>query len=209
MKATIVVPKTVVAVKESAIKSYGGEVVHCGTTSEERLGYARHLVKELEGAEYIPPYDDYELMAGQGTVGIEILEQIQSPDIVVVPIGGGGLISGIASAVKLMDPAIKVIGVEPLDANDTAQSIQAGKRLSVESSSTIADGLRASIPGEMTFPIIQTNVDEVVTVTDEQIQEAFRFYLARMKQVIEPSGAVTLAALRAGQINHQGGKSCL
>ncbi|WP_078394357.1 threonine ammonia-lyase [Shouchella patagoniensis] len=210
MKAIIVVPKNVIAAKERAIKSYGGEVIHCGTTSEERLDYARRLIKELEGAEYIPPYDDYEIMAGQGTVGIEILELIQSPEVVVVPIGGGGLISGIASAVKRMNPAIKVIGVEPITANDTARSIQAGKRLLVESSSsTIADGLRASIPGELTFPFIQTNVDEVVTVTEAQIQEAFRFYLARMKQVVEPSGAATLAALRGGQIQHQGGNVVL
>lgn len=209
MNATIVVPETIISAKENAVKEYGGEIVYCGTTSEERLDHARQLVNETAGAVYIPPYDDYDLMAGQGTVGVEILEQVAKPTVVVVPVGGGGLISGVATAIKLIDPTIKVIGIEPIEANDTEQSIKAGKRIAIQSANTIADGLRTSVPGEMTFPIIQKHVDEIITVTEEEIRKAFRFYLTRMKQVVEPSGAVTLAALQSGKINHLGGKVVL
>ncbi|GAF13947.1 LOW QUALITY PROTEIN: threonine dehydratase, catabolic [Bacillus sp. JCM 19045] len=205
LAATIVVPETVIAAKEKAIKAYGGIVIQCGTTSEERLDYAQQVVKEITGATYIPPYDDYELMAGQGTVGLEILAQVKQAEVVVVPVGGGGLMSGVATAIKSMYPAIQVIGVEPDEANDTEQSIKAGKRLSIPAAQTIADGLRASVPGELTFPILQSNVERLLRVSDEAIREACQFYLARMKQVVEPSGAVTLAALLAGKIDHQGG----
>ncbi|EZH66258.1 pyridoxal-5'-phosphate-dependent protein subunit beta [Bacillaceae bacterium JMAK1] len=202
--ATIVIPENANAAKEEAIRNYGAEVVHVGTTSSERLQHAEQLVQQLN-ATFIPPYDDEAVMAGQGTVGLEILSQVHDPEVVIVPIGGGGLISGISTAIKHINPKIKVIGVEPENASDTLKSRKAGQRITIDRADTIADGLRASTPGEMTFPIIEENVDEIITVSEEEIREAFVFYLSRMKQVVEPSGSVTLAALRSGKVSHRGG----
>ncbi|MBM7631414.1 threonine ammonia-lyase [Geomicrobium sediminis] len=202
--ATIVIPENANAAKEEAIRNYGAEVVHVGTTSSERLQYAEQLVEQLN-ATFIPPYDDEAVMAGQGTVGLEILSQVHDPEVVIVPIGGGGLISGISTAIKHINPKIKVIGVEPENASDTLKSRKAGQRITIDRADTIADGLRASTPGEMTFPIIEEHVDDIITVSEEEIREAFVFYLSRMKQVVEPSGSVTLAALRSGKVTHHGG----
>ncbi|GAK05048.1 threonine dehydratase, catabolic [Geomicrobium sp. JCM 19037] len=190
LNATIVIPEDANAAKEEAIRNYGAQVIHFGTTSEERIAHANELVDQL-GATFIPPYDDTQIIAGQGTVGLEILSQVNNPEVVVVPVGGGGLISGVATAIKSIHPEVKVIGVEPVNADDTRRSLEQGERVSIDAANTIADGLRASTPGAMTFPIIQQHVDEIVTVSEEDIREAFVFYLSRMKQVIEPSGAAT------------------
>ncbi|MBY7143139.1 threonine/serine dehydratase [Virgibacillus sp. NKC19-3] len=191
--ATIVVPEDANQSKINAIKSYNGKIELCGTTSAERLPRAHELATEHSGI-YIPPYDDPFIIAGQGTVGLEILEQVEDADVVVVPVGGGGLLSGILTAIKETNPKITVIAVEPETANDTVLSLENGKITSIPKTSTIADGLRASQPGEVTFPIVQKYVDQIVMVSDEEIRRAQFLVLERMKQLIEPSSAVTVAA---------------
>ncbi|WP_067725059.1 threonine ammonia-lyase [Oceanobacillus damuensis] len=190
---TIVVPANVAACKQKGIRAYHGNIEFCGESSEERLGRAKQISKE-ENAPYVPPYDDPLIMAGQGTIGLEILEQLDSVDEVYVPIGGGGLISGVATAIKEIKPHVRIIGVEPKLANDTYLSILKGERVNIGGSTTIADGLRTATPGELTFPIIQKYVDEIVLVDEEEIKTAFTIVLTRMKQVIETSAAVAVAA---------------
>lgn len=191
--ATIVVPEDVNASKEAAIGAYNGQIEKCGHTSDDRLPRAQELA-EQQGGIYVPPYDDPYVIAGQGTVGLEILEQINDLDVVLVPIGGGGLISGILTAIKETKPEIKVIGVEPEIANDTYLSLQKGEIISIQETSTIADGLRTSEPGIMTFPIIEKYVDDIVLVSEDGIRKALFLVLERTKQLIEPSSAVTVAA---------------
>jgi len=193
LKSTIVVPEDVAACKQKAIRVYHGGLEFCGLTSGERIERAKQICED-EQAVFIPPYDDPLVMAGQGTAGLEILEQLDEIDEVYVPIGGGGLISGVATAIKESNPRIRVIGVEPALANDTYLSYNKGQRVNIGVTTTIADGLRTSIPGELTFPIVQKYVDEIVLVEEEAIKRAFSFVLTRMKQVIEPSGAVSVAA---------------
>lgn len=192
--ATIVVPEDASDSKLNAIIEYGGEIEKCGTTSEERLPRAEALAIENNGV-FIPPYDDPLIIAGQGTIGLEILEQVEDIDVVLVPIGGGGLISGILTAIKETRPSIKVIGIEPDTANDTYLSLKNNQITSISPTKTIADGLRTSQPGSMTFPILQKYIDDLVLVTEEEIKAAQLFVLERMKQVIEPSSAVTVAAM--------------
>jgi threonine dehydratase len=199
IESIIVVPEDIVKCKQDAIEAYNGRIEYCGTTSLERLERAKEICKELR-AEYIPPYDDPAIIAGQGTVGLEIVDQLEDVEIVFVPIGGGGLISGVATAIKETNPSIKIVGVEPVSANDTYLSLQAGKRMPVIKNYTVADGLRTSIPGEMTFPIVQKYVDEIILVSEEEIKQAFTYVFTRMKQVIEPSGAVSVAAALFGDI---------
>ncbi|SHF95165.1 threonine ammonia-lyase [Ornithinibacillus halophilus] len=190
--STIVVPVDAKESKVNAIKAYGGSIEKCGTTSAERLPKAKELAVQHNGT-FIPPYDDPFIMAGQGTIGLEILEQLEDVDVVVVPIGGG-LLSGILVAIKQTKPKVKIIGVEPETANDTYLSLQNKKITSITRTSTIADGLRTSQPGDMTFPILQQYLDDLVLVSEEEIKVAQNFVLERMKQLIEPSSAVTVAA---------------
>ncbi|MDC3417104.1 threonine ammonia-lyase [Aquibacillus salsiterrae] len=194
VKATIVVPEDVSNAKLAAIKGYGGEIVYCGTTSHERIPKAKQLAATHNGI-YIPPYDDPLIIAGQGTVGLEIIEQIPDVDAIVVPVGGGGLISGILSAVKQMKPTVKVIGVEPETANDTFLSLRNQSITAISGTNTIADGLRTTQPGDLTFPILLKTLDDLVLVSEEEIKQAMVFVMERMKQVIEPSSAVSLAAI--------------
>jgi threonine dehydratase len=203
--ATIVVPEDANASKVAAIQAYHGNVETCGTTSAERIPRAQALAEEMNGV-YIPPYDDPLIMAGQGTVGLEMVEQVKDVDVIVIPIGGGGLISGILTAVKESHPGVKVIGVEPEEANDTYLSLQAGKIVSIQKAPTIADGLRTSQPGDLTFPILQKYLDDLILVTEDDIRVAQRFVFERMKQVIEPSSAVTVAAVMNGKLGVQGKK---
>lgn len=200
--ATIVVPEDAQVSKINAIHAYNGKVETCGTTSRERLPRAMEIAA-AEGGLYIPPYDDPYIISGQGTVGLEIMEQMESVDIVCVPVGGGGLLSGIATAIKEKKPKIQVIGVEPEIANDTYLSFQKGAIKSIQETATIADGLRTNQPGDMTFPIINKYVDDIVLVTEKEIKQALTFVLERMKQMIEPSGAVALAAAMFGKLHVQ------
>ncbi|MHA6250824.1 threonine ammonia-lyase [Oceanobacillus sp. CAU 1775] len=200
--ATIVVPEDVNPSKQKAIEAYGGTIEKCGYTSEERIQRAEDLAKERGGV-FIPPYNDKRIIAGQGTVGLEILEQVPHADIVVVPIGGGGLIAGVLTAIKQSNPKIKVIGVEPELANDTYLSLKNEKLTEIAAPNTIADGLRTLVPGYMTFPIVQEYIDEIVLVTEKEIKQAQQLVLERMKQLIEPSGAVSVAAAISGKLGVQ------
>lgn len=192
--AVIVVPEDASEAKISAIRAYNGKIVYCGTTSAHRIPKAKELAASSGGV-YIPPYDHRHTIAGQGTIGLELMEQIPDVDIIVVPIGGGGLISGILIAVKHLNPQVKVIGVEPENANDTKLSLETGIITAIETPRTIADGLRTSQPGDLTFPILKEYLDDLLLVSEEEIKEAFQFMLERTKQVIEPSGAVAAAAV--------------
>jgi threonine dehydratase len=201
--ATIVVPEDANAVKIAAIEAYNGKIVKCGTTSAERIPKAMEIAEQKDGI-FIPPYDDPHIIAGQGTLGIEILEQVPNAEIIVVPVGGGGLISGILTAVKQLNPEIKVIGVEPDTANDTFLSLQTGEITAIPATSTIADGLRTSQPGDLTFPIVKKYLNDLVLVSEDEIRDAFHFIVERTKQVIEPSSAVTIAAILSGKLNVEG-----
>lgn len=192
--ATIVIPVNASQCKINAIEAYNGKVEKCGTTSGERLPRAKALAEQENGV-YIPPYDDPFIMAGQGTIGLELLEQLDDVDAVVVPVGGGGLISGILTAIKESKPNIQVIGVEPAIANDTYLSLQKRQITSqTDGTATIADGLRTTQPGELTFPVLLKYLDDLVLVSEEEIRYAFSLVLERMKQLIEPSSATTVAA---------------
>lgn len=198
LQATIVVPEDAAPVKVRGIQSWGAELEYCGRTAAERLARARQIAEE-RGAVFVPPFDDHQVMAGQGTIGLEILEQAPDVETVYVPVGGGGLISGIATAIKETRPEIRVVGVEPELDNDTYLSLRRGRRTSVERSNSIADGLRTSMPGELTFPVVRRYVDEIVLVSEEEIRRACRYLLERVHQAVEPSGAVSVAAaLREG-----------
>lgn len=192
--ATIVVPEDANRAKVAAIEAYNGHVVYCGMTSAERIPKARQLADENNGI-YIPPYDHADIIAGQGTIGLELLEQIPELDLVFVPVGGGGLISGILTAIKALNPQVKVIGVEPESANDTYLSLQRGEITAIPPSATIADGLRTAQPGDMTFPIVQKHLDGLLLVTEAEIKEALQFLMERTKQIVEPSSAVAAAPL--------------
>ncbi|HEU5141347.1 MAG TPA: threonine/serine dehydratase [Bacillales bacterium] len=200
LKATIVVPDDAIPCKVEAIQGYGASVLYGGKTSKSRLDKAEKLADEAE-AVLIPPYDDPFIMAGQGTTGLEILEQVRETDVVYVPIGGGGMVSGIATAIKETNPKIRVVGVEPELANDTYLSRESGEIVSIEPPATIADGLRALQPGDMTFPVMQKYLDDLVVVSEDEIKKAFRLLLERMKQVVEPSGAVSVAAAMTNKAN--------
>ncbi|WP_060203988.1 threonine ammonia-lyase [Sporosarcina koreensis] len=201
--ATIVVPENVSKCKVNAIQAYNGKIEMCGTTSAERLPRAQAIADQESGV-FIPPYDDPFIMAGQGTVGLEILDQVDHIDAIIVPIGGGGLISGILTAIKETNPKIKVIGVEPEIANDTYLSLQNKKITAIDSTTTIADGLRTNQPGDLTFPVLMKYVDDLVLVSEDEIRQAFSFVMERTKQLIEPSSATTVAAAMFNKLNIQG-----
>jgi threo-3-hydroxy-L-aspartate ammonia-lyase len=197
--AVIVAPATGSALKLAAIAGYGAQLRSYDPVSERREVVATAIAAE-RSLTIIRPFDDYAVMAGQGTVGLELAEQAGPLDFVLAPVGGGGLIAGVATAVKELQPAAAIIGVEPEGAGDTSQSLRAGHRVAIGEPVTIADGLRASQPGELTFPINARLLDDVVTVPESAIIEAMRFCFTRLKIVIEPSGAVPLAALRIGAV---------
>ncbi|PSL40410.1 threonine dehydratase [Planomicrobium soli] len=197
--ATIVVPEDVNRAKVEAIKAYKGEVVYCGTTSAERIPRAIQIAEENTGF-YVPPYDHPDVIAGQGTVGLELIDQVPEADIIVVPVGGGGLLAGILTAVKAAKPHIRVIAAEPEMANDTYLSINNNKITAIHGTTTIADGLRTSQPGNLTFPILQKHLDGIVLVSEDEIKRAFQFMLERTKQLIEPSSAVAIAAIFSGKL---------
>ncbi|MFQ5601401.1 MAG: threonine/serine dehydratase, partial [Candidatus Krumholzibacteriia bacterium] len=194
--ATIVVPETIVASKRAAAEAYGASLVVAGTTSAHRQLRAEALASE-RGLAIVPPYDDPAIVAGQGTVALELLEDVPDIDTLVVPIGGGGLMAGCAVLARAWRPGMRIIGVEPLDADDTLRSLQAGHRVRIPPPRTIADGLRAVEPGELTFDVVKHLVDEVVLVSDAEIRHAMRLLLERTKLLVEPSGVVALAAVLA------------
>jgi threo-3-hydroxy-L-aspartate ammonia-lyase len=204
--AVIVMPRDAPAEKVEASRAYGAEVVHYDRYREDREEIGRRVAEE-RGLTLVPPYDDPVVMAGQGTAALELVEEAGPLDVLVVPISGGGLIAGSATAATALLPGIRVIGVEPAAGDDTRRSLEAGRRIEIEVPRTVADGLQAHVPGELTFEVNRRLVDDVVTVADEEILEAMRFLFERMKLVVEPSGAVGVAALLAGRVPPVGPKA--
>ena len=195
-KAVIVMPRNAPKIKLDATAALGAEIVLVGPASSERQQRAEELSAQ-DGYVIIPPYNDERIIAGQGTAGLEILEDLPEVDLVLVPIGGGGLISGIASAIKLSGSRAKVVGVEPALANDAQQSFRSGTLVKItaeQSSSTLADGLRTQSIGPINFEHIRAHVDDVITVTEDEITRAMRHMITTARLVPEPSGAVTFAA---------------
>ncbi len=195
-KAVIVMPRNAPAVKLSATAELGAELILVGPTGVERQEKAEALAAKL-GYVIVPPYDDEKIIAGQGTAGLEIVEDLPDVDLVLVPVGGGGLISGISTAIKSLKPGAKVIGVEPEVAGDAQASFRAGKIVEFPAEqvlSTSADGLRSMYVGTLTFEHIRQYVDDIVTVTEDEISAAVRILARNPKTVAEPSGAVAPAA---------------
>jgi threonine dehydratase len=185
--------------KQAAARAYGATIVPYDRITEDRLELASNIAA-TEGRLLVQPYDDERVIAGQGTIAIELAQQCGPLDAVVAPIGGGGLISGIALGLAELIPGCEVVGAEPSDGDDTKRSLAAGHRVSIPAPGTIADGLRATQPGELTFPIVQRHVRRIVAVTDAEIFDATYLLFERLKLVVEPSGACSVAAvLRSGQ----------
>jgi threonine dehydratase len=196
-KAVIVMPSNAPAIKRAATLAMGAEIVDVGVASSERLAKSDELVRE-HGYIVIPPYDDRQIIAGQATCGLEIIESLPEVDLVLAPVSGGGLLSGVAAAVKQLSPRAKVFGVEPELAGDTAESFRTGQIATWPAeltSRTIADGLRTQSVGELNFAHIQAFVDGIITVTEAEIRAAMRAIVAATRLVPEPSGAVAAAAL--------------
>ena len=198
--ATIVMPKDAPAAKLEATRGYGAEIVPYDRWTEDREAIGAQLAAE-RGLALVKPYDDPLVMAGQGTTALELLDEVPDLDVLVVPIGGGGLIAGCATVAKALRPGMRVVGVEPEAANDTQRSLAAGERMQIDLPHTIADGLQSPAPGELTFEVNRQRVDEVVTVGEEEIVNAMAFLFDRMKLVTEPSGAVGVAALLNGRVH--------
>ncbi len=198
IKATIVMPKNSPQVKVNATRGYGAEVVFCENTLASREGTTNNLIHQ-HGFTLVHPYDNDNVICGQGTAALELLMEVGSLDAIFAPVGGGGLLSGTAIAAKGFNPEMKVYASEPKNADDAFRSVQAGKILTNDHPSTIADGLRTNLC-DRTFNIIRQNVDQIVTVTEQEILRAMRFLWERMKLVVEPSGAVSLAGVLSGQM---------
>lgn len=185
------------AIKRAATLGYGGEIIPVDRATEdgETLQYT---VAAERGMTVIHAYDNPAIMAGQGTAALELLEDAPALDTLVIPVGGGGLLSGCCVAAKAINPAIRIFGVETVGADDTKQSFDRGERVRIPPPATIADGIRLPTPGELTFPVLQRHLEDVLVVTDDDVLDALRFVLLRMKLVIEPTGAVGVTAVMRG-----------
>jgi len=207
IKATIFMPVGVALPKLQATQDYGAEVVLAGSIFNEALKAAKEFVAET-GAVFIPPFDHPKVVTGQGTLGLDILDQVPDVDTVIVPIGGGGLISGVASAIKqrsaLEGRTVRIIGVQAENAAAYPPSLAAGKPVKIDVLPTISDGIAVATPGTLNFEIIQATVDEVVTVSDDDTARALVMLLERAKLVVEPAGAVAAAAILAGKVTGAG-----
>lgn len=201
--ATILMPEDTPEEKRDATIAYGAEVVTYDRYAEDRAALGERMAAE-RGMTLIPPYDDPMIMAGQGTVALELVEEVGELDVLVVPVGGGGLISGCATAAKGMLSDVRVVGVEPDAGDDTKRSIARGERVRIDVPRTIADGLQAETPGRLTFEIVKTLVDDIVLVSDADLVGAMATLFTTMKIVVEPSGAAGVAALLAGRIDVRG-----
>jgi threonine dehydratase len=201
-RATIVMPTTASAVKVAAVRGYGAEVVSCQPTVEDREQETERVLRETGGT-LIHPYNDRRIIAGQATAAMELLEQVEGLDLVLAPVGGGGLLSGTTLAAHHFSPSTRVIGVEPAAADDAYRSLEVGEIQPSIDPKTIADGLLTSL-GDLTFAVISELTDRIVTVSEEAIVEAMRTVWERMKIIIEPSAAVPVAAILAGQLDPAG-----
>lgn len=205
IKAYVVMPENAPTVKVEAVKNYGADITFCESTLEARESTLQKVV-DRTGATFIHPYNDARVIAGQGTAALELLNEYPDLNLLLTPLGGGGLLSGSSISAKAMSPSIKVIGTEPELADDGFRSFQSGKIEPVLRTDTIADGLRTSV-GELPFRIIKENVDDIVTVSEESIIEAMRFIWERMNMIIEPSCAVPIAAIFEGKVDVKGKKA--
>jgi threonine dehydratase len=192
--AVIVMPTTAPAIKIEGVKRWGAEVILEGTTSTDRRKRAE-VEAARRGLTMVPPFDHEWIIEGQGTCGLEIVEQVPDVDIVVVPVGGGGLVAGVSAAVRHLRPDVSVIGVEPAGAAKMTASLRAGHPVTLDRTESIADGLMPVRPGDLTFEHVTAFVDRVVTVADDQIARAALWLFSEAKQVVEPSGAATVAAV--------------
>jgi threonine dehydratase len=198
-RAVVAMPSDAPKAKVAATRGYGAEIVFYDRLKDDREAAAR-AISERDGLVLVPPYDDYLIMAGQGTCGIELLEEVPDLDCVLAPCSGGGLFAGLSVAAKAINPRLRCFAVEPETGDDTRQSFLKGEIVSIPSPPTIADGLRVQSPGVLTFPIIQQTAEDVLTVSEQEIIEALRFILFRLKLLVEPSGVVAAAAVLAGKL---------
>jgi threonine dehydratase len=201
--AVIVMPTTVTEAKRAGAERLGARVVLAGTTTDERAEKAREIC-ETEGMTFVPPYDDATIIAGQATVGLEIVDDLPDVETVLVPVGGGGLSAGVSTAVKLLAPNARVIGVEPTTAPKLSRAREQGHPVHLEKTGGLADGLQASAVGTIPFMHHQLYVDEAVIVDESALVPAMRHLMDRMKLVVEPSGAITVAALMSGVVKGKG-----
>jgi threo-3-hydroxy-L-aspartate ammonia-lyase len=203
--AVIVMPSDAPKSKIAATQEYGAEVIFYDRHRSHRAEIAQRICAE-RGATLVPPFDDADIIAGQGTAALELLHDVEDLEVIVTPLGGGGLLSGTAVVAHEWDPSIQLYGVEPNAGNDFQQSMRSGTRVHIEVPHTIADGLQTQQPGVLTFAIVRTLVEGVVTVTDDELRDAMRFAFERMKIVIEPSGVAALAAVMTGKMDVRGKK---
>jgi threo-3-hydroxy-L-aspartate ammonia-lyase len=199
VRAVVCIPDDAPKMKVAGMRSYGADIRVFDRHKDDRDAFGREIA-EREGLVQVPAYDDYLIMAGQGTCGLELVEEVGDLDCILTPCSGGGLFAGVSTAAKGLSPSIRCFAVEPDTANDTQQSIAKGERVKISPPPTIADGLRVQKPGELTFPITRQNAEAVLTVTDNQIIATMKFILFRMKMVVEPSGAAAAAAVFAKKL---------
>lgn len=199
IRAVIAMPDDAPKAKVAATRGYGAEIVFYDRLKQDREQVAIEIA-EREGRVMVPPYDDYLILAGQGTCGLELLEEVPDLDCLLTPCSGGGLFAGVSTAAKAINPSIRCFPVEPDTADDTRQSFLKGERVSIPPPPTIADGLRVQSPGTLTFPVLQETAEDVLTVSDEEIIETIKFHLFRMKLLVEPSGAAAAAAVLTGKL---------
>ena len=195
VKATIVMPTTTPLIKVNRTKSYGAEVILHGDVYDDACKYALQLAEE-KGSTFIHPFDDEDVATGQGTIAMEIFKDLPTVDVILVPIGGGGLASGVSTLAKLLNPNVKVIGVEPAGANCMQESLKAGEVVSLPSAVTIADGTAVKTPGKNIFPYIQQNLDDIITIEDDELIVTFLDMMENHKMVVENSGLLAVAALK-------------
>lgn len=198
IRCVVAIPADAPKAKIEATRGYGADIRFFDRQRDDRDAFGREIAAR-EGLVMVPAYDDYLIMAGQGTCGLEFLEEVPDLDCILTPCSGGGLFAGVSTAARSIKPSIRCFAVEPETANDTQQSIQKGERVKISPPPTIADGLRVQTPGALTFPITRANADAVLTVSDEEIIAAMKFMLFRMKLLVEPSGAAAAAAVLANK----------
>lgn len=201
--ATIVMPAAAPIVKVQATQGYGARVVLAGDCYDDAYAEACRICKD-EGATFLHPYNDLDVMAGQGTLGLEILGDLPNADVIITPVGGGGLLGGVATAVKQINPRVKVIGVQAEGADAMVRSFETGKLTTTDSAVTIADGIAVKGPGDISFELIKHYADDLVRVSDSEIAEAILLLIERCKQIVEPAGASPLAAVLNGRVDVKG-----
>jgi threonine dehydratase len=197
--ALVCMPKDAPGLKVEATRGYGAEIVFYDRQTEDREAMACRLSAET-GRVLVPPYDDYAVMAGQGTAALELLQEVPSLDALVAPVGGGGLMAGCSTVARALFPGMTIVGVEADTANDTWLSLRKGERVTIAPPPTIADGIRVTSPGALTFPVLRANLTDIALVTDDEIRAAVRYLALRARVVVEPTGAVGAAAVLAGRL---------